>query len=241
MITIVTLLGLGIALLFTAGPAAAAACPTDPLTRTYCQLGGTRSWLGTARGTARSVAGGRQQDFAGGSLFFSPATGTHSVHGSILLRYRGLGGPNSVLGFPTTDEFPTPDGTGRFNHFTGGSVYFSPRTGAQEVHGSIAMKWASSGWERGPLGYPTTNEMPTPDGIGRFNHFTGGSIYFSPASGTHLVRGAIRDAWAAQGWETGRLGFPTSDEYAVSGGRRSDFQGGSVTWTARGGAVVSLR
>jgi L,D-peptidoglycan transpeptidase YkuD (ErfK/YbiS/YcfS/YnhG family) len=89
------------------------------------------------------------------------------------------------------------------------------------------------------LGFPTTNELRTPNGVGRFNHFQGGSIYWSPAGGAHGIYGAIRDRWAAAGWETSALGFPTSDEYALGGGRAQDFQRGSIRWTPAGGAVVT--
>ena len=37
------------------------------------------------------------------------------------------------------------------------------------------------------------------------------------------------------GWEAGDLGFPTSDEYVVPEGRRNDFEGGSITWSAASG------
>jgi uncharacterized protein with LGFP repeats len=83
------------------------------------------------------------------------------------------------------------------------------------------------------MGYPVTDETGTPDGIGRYNHFTGGagaSIYWTPATGAWSVHGGIRGRWAAQGWERGPLGYPVSDEYAVPGGRRSDFQRGSLVW-----------
>ena len=70
------------------------------------------------------------------------------------------------------------------------------------------------------------------------HHFQGGSVYWSPATGAHEVHGAIRDRWAELGWENSALGFPTSDEYGIDGGRRSDFQNGSITWTPSGGAVV---
>ena len=42
------------------------------------------------------------------------------------------------------------------------------------------------------LGYPTTNEQTTTDGIGRYNHFQKGSIYWSPTTGAHEVFGLIR-------------------------------------------------
>jgi uncharacterized protein with LGFP repeats len=94
-------------------------------------------------------------------------------------------------GCPASATNDSPDGTGRFNHFTGGSIYWTPATGAHEVHGAIRDKWAALGWERGVAGYPLTDETTTPDGAGRFNHFTGGSIYWTPATGAHEVYGAM--------------------------------------------------
>ena len=44
------------------------------------------------------------------------------------------------------------------------------------------------------------------------------------------MHGAIRSTWISLAAERGRLGYPTSDEYAVTGGRRSDFRHGFVTW-----------
>lgn len=51
-----------------------------------------------------------------------------------------------------------------------------------------------------------------------------------PDTGAHEVVGRIRDEYKARGWEAGPLGYPTSGEYAVPGGRKSDFEHGSITW-----------
>ena len=86
-------------------------------------------------------------------------TTTHEVHGAILEKYQELGAESSFLGYPTTDESGTPDGVGRFNHFQAGSIYWTPSTGAHEVHGLIRDYWAANGWERNAaLGYPITDE-----------------------------------------------------------------------------------
>jgi uncharacterized protein with LGFP repeats len=47
-----------------------------------------------------------------------------------------------LLGSPTTSELPTPDGIGRFPHYQRGSIYFTPSTGAHEIHGAIITRWA---------------------------------------------------------------------------------------------------
>jgi uncharacterized protein with LGFP repeats len=52
------------------------------------------------------------------------------------------------------------------------------------------------------------------------------------------VQGSIYQAWAGLGWQTSALGYPTSGEFAVPGGRRSNFQHGFITWTAATGAVT---
>ncbi len=135
-------------------------------------------------------------------------------------------------------EMATADGRGRTRDYENGSIYWTPQTGAHEVHGDIRVKWARLGsW----IGYPTTDELGCPDGVGRFNHFEHGSIYWTPGTGAHEVHGAIRDEWARLGWERGRLGYPTSDEEPAADGRRSRFQGGDITWTRAHGVRVGQR
>jgi SpoIID/LytB domain protein len=182
--------------------------------------------------TATPDGRGRYNHFQRGSVYWSPSTPASAVHGSIRARWQQLRWELGPLGYPRTDELPTPDGVGRYTHFEKGSVYWSPATGAWEVLGPIRDTWAALGWERSVIGYPTTGQRTAPDGTGRYNHFQRGSVYWSPGTGAHEVRGAIRDRWASLGWETGRLGYPVTDEYAVPGGRRSDFQGGSIVWEA---------
>ncbi|MGH2557533.1 MAG: LGFP repeat-containing protein [Thermomicrobiales bacterium] len=142
-----------------------------------------------------------------------------------------MGWEQSFLGYPLTDETATSDSIGRFNHFQGGSIYWTPDTGAWELHGAIRDKWASLGWESSPLGYPTTDEAPTLDGVGRFNHFQRGSIFWSPTTGAWEVHGDILGKWASLGWERSWLGYPTSDEQDFpDGGRANTFQGGAIYW-----------
>ena len=183
----------------------------------------------------------------GASIYWTPSTGAHAVWGAIRVRWAEMGWERGVLGYPTTSERATPDGVGRYNHFAGhngnnGSIYWTPRTGAQAIYGAIWDRWAAMSWERGVLGYPTTGETSTPDGVGRYNHFAGhngnnGSIYWTPRTGAHDVYGAIWDRWAALGWERSYLGYPTSGEYGVPGGRRSDFQHGYIRWAPYSGVT----
>jgi uncharacterized protein with LGFP repeats len=100
------------------------------------------------------------------------------------------------------------------------------------ARGAIGVRYRALGGCGSVVGVPKTDEMTTPDRIGRYNVFERGSIYWTQATGAHEVLGVIRDKYASQGWEAGALGYPVSGEYDVAGGRKSDFQRGSITWNA---------
>jgi len=172
-----------------------------------------------------------------GSIYWTPATGAQSIHGAIQDHWSSLGWERSVVGYPRTDETGTPDGVGRYNHFSNdGSIYWTPATGAQSVHGAIRDRWEAMGWERSALGYPTSDENAASSG--RMSNFQNGAIYWSPTTGAHSINAPIMQKYRAQGAEAGSLGFPISDPYAVPGGMRVDFQGGSLTVNTATGVVT---
>jgi hypothetical protein len=160
------------------------------------------------------------------------AGGAGTVIGEIETKYLALGGCNGDLGRPITEEMMTPDGGGRYSVFEHASIYWKPRLGAFFVRGAIRDKWRDLGWERGLAGYPVSDEIPSNDGRGAHSDFERASIYATPETGPHEVHGDIRAKWKADGAEAGRLGYPKSDEYSVPGGRRSDFENGSMIWDA---------
>jgi uncharacterized protein with LGFP repeats len=203
-------------------------------------LGGPTAFLGLPLTDETPAAnGGRFNNFQGGAIYWTSTTGAYEVHGSILGKYRDLGGPSSFLGAPMTNETPTPNGVGRFNDFQSGAIYWTPATGAHEVHGDILREYRGLGGPGSFLGSPLSDEMTLPDGVGRINYFQGGSIYWTPATGAHEVHGQIESAWASTGWELGPLGYPTSDEFDAASihGRQSNFQHGYIFWV---NGVVSI-
>jgi uncharacterized protein with LGFP repeats len=215
----------------------------SPVAAKYQQLGGATGFLGPAVSGEIDLpaipgvrAAGKYQAFRYGSIYWSAATGAHEVHGAIRDRWVAYGAERSVLGYPTTDELAAGDGRGRYSQFQGGTVYWTPQTGAHEVHGAIRDKWASLGGVRSLLGYPISDELAAADGRGRYSVFQNGVVYWTPQTGAHEVHGAIRSLWVAYGAERGVLGYPKSDEYTWNGGRRSDFQGGFIFWTPQTGA-----
>jgi hypothetical protein len=110
--------------------------------------------------------------------------------------------------------------------------------------GAIRAHWQSlggCGW-----GTPETDEWAAANS-GRFNHFSGGkSIYWTAWTGAHEVHGAIRNHWAALGWEWSWLGFPVSDEYEYDGSpwgmagwvAESEFEHGWISYVFATGEIV---
>jgi uncharacterized protein YkwD len=192
----------------------------------WASMGYENSWLGYPTGAEFAVRDGFAQRFQGGVVYWSPATGAQALGGALLDAYGATGWENGPLGFPTSTAASLPGGS--YAHFQGGSLY-SSGAGTHVVAGAVRSAWAAQGWENGTLGYPASGAFGGLTGGGSGQHFTGGSVYSSPASGTHTVPRAVRDAWAARGWEAGALGYPVSEPRAVSGGVQQDFQGGSVT------------
>ena len=206
----------------------------------WAATGWERGSLGYPTSDVSLTPDGRGQvmTFQRGQVYVSAATGAHGVASPVLAVWKGVGGETGAFGLPVSDAGTTPDGKARYQHFEGGSIYSTAQTGAHALPTVLRNAWAASGYERGPLGYPTTDPGTTPDGVGRYVHFQGGSIYWTAATGAHVIRGAVRDAWAAQGWERGRLGYPTTDVTVPPDGRGAFayFQAGAIYWSPATGA-----
>ncbi|MEB3369648.1 PQQ-dependent sugar dehydrogenase [Saccharopolyspora mangrovi] len=211
----------------------------------YLELGG-HAFFGAPLTDETSTPDGvgRYNHFTNGaSIYWTPGTWSHAVWGGIREQWARLGWEVGPVGYPTTDETGTPDRVGRFNHFSkASSIYWTPQTGAHGIWGANRDLWSRLGWETGPMGYPTTDESITPDQVGRYNHFSkAASIYWTPQTWSHEVYGRIRERWAVLGWERSYLGYPTTGEFSVSGGRQNNFQHGFIRWTAANNSVIDRR
>ena len=138
-----------------------------------------------------------------------------------------MGGGLGHLGLAKTEEREAIRG-GRYIEYKYGYIYWHPDYGAHAVYGAIGEKWDALTRE-GDLGFPLTDELAAAGG-GRYNDFeNNATITWQDEVGAHAVRGLIRDRWIALGRERG-CGFPVSEEHDIKGGRKSEFQRGSIVW-----------
>ncbi len=134
-----------------------------------------------------------------------------------------------------------PDGNqGFFHTFQAGSIaiYWSPKTGAHEIHGLIKHKYdrlkpvVSVGTiqKTGTLGFPTSDETLYPSTMGKFNTFEFGHISWkSQANEAFAVFREVLNSWKSQRLEVGPFGFPISDTVVLPcNGSFNNFERGTM-------------
>jgi LGFP repeat/Calpain family cysteine protease len=133
-----------------------------------------------------------------------PLKPTRASVNAITKEYKLIG--KGMLGKATSSVEVAPNGTGDFQLFRDGVIYYTKFGGADDLYGAIFQEWKSLGatsW-----GYPTMKETATPDGVGLDAHFaltsstpSVAAIDWTPTYGTHVVQGPIAALFAANGWE----------------------------------------
>lgn len=125
-------------------------------------------------------------------------------------------------------------------------IYVSANTQAQLVYGSIFAKWAKLDAEKGPLGYPVSDEMSAGDAKGRVSYFQNGAVYWHPDVGAFGVWGQIFNLYNNKWGGPTNVGYPVSDERdwnvgaakgAGGSSRLSQFQKADIFWTSANSTV----
>ncbi|HEX2074241.1 MAG TPA: hypothetical protein VHF92_10685 [Geodermatophilus sp.] len=184
------------------------------------------------------VSSGCYQGFErGGWMYVSSGTAPAVVLGGIREKWQATGSENGPLGYPVGDERCGLTRGGCVQDFTGGSIYWSPTTGARMVRGPILAHWSARGGVTG-IGYPTSDTLCGLRSVGCYQLFERGSAYVSANTNAALVVGGIREKWQATGSENGPLGYPVGDERCglARGGCVQQFAGGSIYWSPTTGA-----
>ena len=142
-------------------------------------------------------------------------------------------------GYPLSNETPSANG-GVFQIFQGGTAYWHPGSDSYFVHDAIMGTYGFYNWERGELGYPSSDETPSANG-GVYQIFQGGTAYWSPRSGSHAVPLDLLAEYGNHGYERGHLGYPTSEPYWDGNRHKQNFEHGvlektndfNVTWAGQ--------
>lgn len=149
--------------------------------KTYESSGLHNGALGLPLADEEPFGAGVRMRFQHGDICFDPLqkTGAFIIMGPIRGRWNKLGGVNSPLGFPTSNQIPiNRDGevVGQVQHFHDGSIFWSGQTGAWEVLPPILAAYTEPGGSNGPLGFPISGQQASPTGLTVFNNFENGVI-----------------------------------------------------------------
>ncbi|GAB3947107.1 alpha/beta hydrolase-fold protein [Corynebacterium tapiri] len=194
----------------------------------YAGIGGPSSWLGFPKsGEQKTPDGnGRYVHFEHGSIYWTPETKAHAIPGPLFEEWGKQGFEKGWLGYPTGEVKDVA--RGQVQQFQGGQVIKRPDNKTAFVNGAIADKYAEIGGVESGLGFPTANAIEIPGGV--FQQFDHGNIYFSEATGAHVIYyGDLFEAWGKKKYEQGEFGWPTSDMKDIpAGGKRIEFQHGVI-------------
>jgi uncharacterized protein with LGFP repeats len=231
---------------------------SDAIDQAWQAAGGDGSPVGTKDGDVYAAGDGFGQNFSGGKIFFTPATGAHLLFGPILDKYLALGGPaDGDLGFPTIDEVAGlvgPDSrVSTFSASDKPAIFWTPDTGAWVVRGAINAAWDKLGGSAGTMGVPTGDETFSGNVVSQ--KFTGGEIAYDDSAKTFTTvppelannlagvevptdaTTAINQAWRAAGGLSGPLGARQGAQQPVgTDGAVQDYAGGKVFYSPATGA-----
>lgn len=162
--------------------------PTAAINMAWRASGGPTGPLGAKQGAQYSIGGdGIVQDFAGGKVYFTPATGANAVERDILAKYESLGGPvGSDLGFPTANEsdggIPPASRVVPFSAADKPVIFWTSDHGAFVVRGAMRAAWDKLRGATGKLGAPVGDQAVDGDVVSQ--KFTGGKISWDRAKNT---------------------------------------------------------
>jgi lysophospholipase L1-like esterase len=199
---------------------------------------------GTALAIAAAIAGGV---LTGASAASAHAPGivvsTPVLRGGIGALYWSDSTIRNILRAPKSNEVCSTIKSRRtcLQSFAGGSIVWSPATGAKYLNGAIESVWNRTGGRGGSLGYPLQSPRSIPQN-GVYQLFEGGAIYWTAKTGAQISKGGIRATWGRMGYERGVLGYPLNNETSAdkNGGLYQRYQGGTIVWSPKTGAHAML-
>ncbi len=175
--------------------------------RRFEALGGPYGLMGFPVGGQQPVGSGFVQSFQRGRIWWAPGIGAVETWGEIDARFSAIGGPPSGLGFPLASHIGLATRGGTFQPFQGGTIHWSPGSGAYETLGDFHRQWAQAGWEHGWYGYPTSGTYLYLGGVRQ--DFQGGSLLVGVQPVLDATRSGVS---AADVWATWRPGCPVGPE-----------------------------
>lgn len=219
--------------------------PSSAIDQAY-NAAGVPAQLGAATTGYLNVAsngGGVVRGYQRGAIAWSETRGAFILTGGMRSAFNSFGGIGGSLGWPSGAQLCKTDLSACSQRFQGGTLTWSAKNGGRIVGAELDATFRAQGDAQGALGAATTAVIAfSNNGGGLVQAFDGGAITRAQtASVAYFLSGPIRTAYNAAGGLSGSLGWPTSDQICATDGTScsQQFQHGTISWSATGGATVT--
>ena len=194
--------------------------------------------LAAGRGSAHCGAYGNRNFYNDFTDWFG-STRRDTVIAELKSRYEALGGANGSLGKIIDNGYCDTGRTVCWQSFAGGSLIWSPASGAWESKGGIRDRWGQLGYQTGVLGFPVSQENW--DGKGWWQSYQNGAIIGTDKTGYWESMGPTRERWAAIGYQNSFMGYPRGKITNAANGTEAwqEYEKGYIFWSKASGAWES--
>lgn len=152
----------------------------EPVKNAIDECAKVETWIGAAVDKAEFACPdgvGRGRRYENGMIYWTPQTGAKAIPNALVAEYakrKYEAGPS--LGYPTQSH--SVSGDGWVQAFQRGVLMKrDSKSAGYVVHGKIGEKFAKIEWEKGFLGWPTSDEVAIKDGVAQT--FENGTLFFS--------------------------------------------------------------
>ncbi len=155
------------------------------------------------------------QQYEHGFILGNDKVGYHASYGKIREAWAKQNYEYGPLGLPIGEVTTTNNIT--FQQYENGYILGNDKVGYHASYGKIREAWAKQSFESGPLGLPIGEVYyyaPSNITVQQYEH---GFILGNDKVGYHASYGKIREAWAKQNYEFGKMGLPTGDVAEYNG------------------------
>lgn len=217
---------------------------SGPLAAAFDAAGGTAK-VGhpvTAVTSIESPYGnGSGQRFSRNAYFHVSGSGTFLVQGALLDAHVQEGWVRGSLGWPIDDASCNAAGAMCSQRFQYGMLSSMTTGGVTKLPAAFSAAVHAAGGTS-VIGFPTipVTAIDSPHGAGSGQRYANNAYVHSSARGTYLVQGRMLDAYVAEGWVRGNLGWPTATASCTGGTCTQHFQYGTITVPPSGAHVVTF-
>ncbi|MDO4967839.1 MAG: hypothetical protein Q4E70_03740 [Candidatus Saccharibacteria bacterium] len=160
-----------------------------------------------------SKTGMRWQNYTGGKIVGNDEKGWFISVGKSAEVWEKHDYESGELGFPTSNLYRNSSTGMEWQNYENGVIVGNDSHGWFISMGKSRSVWAGYGFEGGTLGWPTSDIIKNSETGMEWQNYTGGVIVGNDEKGWFISKGKSREAWSRNGFESGVLGFPTSNLY----------------------------